>query len=73
MTTALADTGTHFGLSRHPDSEYTAITGMTPRASAARHRWSPSSQTWPCLRYAVLSCASLRKSLSKALSRELMS
>jgi hypothetical protein len=46
--------------------------GLHARASAARHRWSPSSQTRPSLRYAPGSCASLRRSLSSGLSRELM-
>ncbi len=32
------------------DSENTATAGVTPRASAARHRWSPSSQMRPSLR-----------------------
>ena len=32
------------------DAESTARAGRRPRASAARHRWSPSTQMRPCLR-----------------------
>ena len=60
------------GASGIKDSEATSTDGTTPRASAALHKWSPSIQNRPALRYAVLSVLSLRSSLSSVFSRELM-